>query len=342
MIRRNALFSSLLILAQIGCVSAQPAQQLKVTVLNDRGAPIEDTEVSVHFRPYKGEPEIVTRLTDENGYVQVTGNAPLPPHVFVRKEGFYESRLEKVGVITPQNAKSPLASKSLEMVLREVLSPRPLAAKDTELEIPVKDEWIGYDLELGEWVEPYGEGEHTDLLFRYSNEFLGYTVSDKKLEEIRAIMRKWSTKNGKEWTTEMERNSHGEWSGKLELKFPGEQEGILPVPMGSGYVPESLLHLPHNAEEAGYEPRMIWEQTMPSQRIDQRKGYFLRLRVRERNGQILEANYAKINEEVRFDPRGKVTFTYYFNPDVNDRNLEFNTNKNLLKNLDYGEQVKLP
>lgn len=342
MIKRSALFCSLLILAQVGCVYAQPAQQLKITVRDDRGAPIEDAEVSVHFRPYKGEPEIVTKPTDEGGYVEITGNAPLPPHVFVRKEGFYESRFEDVGVVTPANAKSALASKSLEVVLRKMLNPRPLAAKDTELEIPVKGEWLGYDLELGDWIKPHGKGERSDLLLRYENEFLGYTVSDAKLEEIRAIMKRWSTKNGKEWTTEMERNAHGKWSGKLELKFPGEKEGILPVPMGSGYAAESLLHLPHNAKEEGYKPRMVWEQTMPSERIDQRKGYFLRLRVRERNGQILEANYAKINEEVQFDPRGKVTFTYYFNPDVNDRNLEFDTDENLLTLESVGEQVRLP
>ena len=338
MIKRSALFCSLLILAQVGCVSAQPAQQLKITVRDDRGAPIEDAEVSVHFRPYKGEPEIVTKPTDEGGYVEITGNAPLPPHVFVRKEGFYESRLEKVGVVTPQNAKLPLATKSLEMVLREALDPRPLAAKDAELEIPVIGEWVGYDLERGEWLEPYGKGERTDLLFRYENDFLGYNISEEGLEKVRSRR----AKKGQPWTTEMEQNIYGNWSGKLELEFPGKKEGILPVPMGGGYVAESLLHLPHNAEEAGYKPRMIWEQTMPSQRIDQRKGYFLRLRVRERNGQILEANYAKINEEVQFDPRGKVTFTYYFNPDVNDRNLEFDTDKNLLTLESVGEQVRLP
>ena len=206
----------------------------------------------------------------------------------------------------------------------------------------MKDVWLAYDLEAVDWVEPHGKGEVPDLLFRYSNEFLGYIVSDAKLEEMRAMMKQWSTRNGKEWTEEMERNTHGKWSGKLELKFSEEHDGILHVPLGSGYVWESLLRMPHKANLEGYEPSHEWTQTMPTTPIDMRSGYFPRLRVKERNNQILEANYAKINEEIEFDPRGKIAFSYYFNPDVNDRNLEFDMSKNLLNLSAYSDQVRLP
>ena len=81
---------------------------------------------------------------------------------------------------------------------------------------------------------------------------------------------------------------------------------------------------------------------MPSKNIDLYQGYFLRVRVVKRDDEIIQANYAKINEEIHFDPRGIISFSYYFNPQINDRNLEFDTDKNLLKDLETTEQVKLP
>ena len=132
MIKQPMLLWGLLSLAQIGCVTAQPTQQLKVTVRNDQGAVVEEAEVSVQFSGYRGAPEVKTELTGEDGYVEITGEAPLPPNVVVHKEGYYESTLKKVGVVTPSNAKSLIASKSLNLVLRERINPRPLIAKRVE------------------------------------------------------------------------------------------------------------------------------------------------------------------------------------------------------------------
>jgi hypothetical protein len=43
-----------------------------------------------------------------------------------------------------------------------------------------------------------------------------------------------------------------------------------------------------------------------------------------------------------FDPRGRITFSYLFNPTANDRNLEFDPKKNLFKNLESGEEIQKP
>ena len=318
---------------------------LKATVSDDAGEPIEDATVKGLFRTTRGSGEkIEEALTDESGHASVTAATPFTTYLYVNKDGYYESHFDRIDTSDRNLAELSPRSRSLDVTLREVLSPVPLIAKRWEnAQIPVKDEWVGYDLELGEWVEPHGKGERVDILFRYSNEFLGYNVSDAKLEEIRSVMKKWAKQKGREWTEEMERDTHGHWSGKLEISFPAEEEGILTMTESNGYVAESAMRLPHLAPEEGYEGSIVWSDVR-SGKIMARNGdgYFLRVRVKERNDQILEANYAKIHEEIQFDPRGKVTLSYCFNPAVNDRNLEFDTDKNLLKNLDRGERVKMP
>lgn len=345
MIKQTVSFFSLLSLGLVGCVTAQPTQQLKVTVVDELSAPIEGAEVAVRFRDYRND-EVKTELTDEDGGVRISASAPLPPNITVNKEGYYESHLEKIDILTAENLGSPLVNKSVEIMLRRQLDARPLAARNLiEVQIPLKDEWVGYDLETGDWVEPHGKGENTDLLFRYSNEFLGYRLSEKKLEKLKKMK-----VDEPDWTEEKQKFFYGNWSGLLEINFPGEKEGIIAITESNGYLSESELRMPHLAPLDGYKNSFELEHTTNTARPAGSFGYFLRLRVRERNDQILEANYAKINlhqyggvnEGLRFDPRGKVSFSYYFNPDVNDRNLEFDPSKNLL-NLDpRGQEVRLP
>lgn len=39
--------------------------------------------------------------------------------------------------------------------------------------------------------------------------------------------------------------------------------------------------------------------------------------------------------DIHFDPRGKISFTYYFNPTANDRNLGFDPGKNFFTDLEW-------
>lgn len=97
------------------------------------------------------------------------------------------------------------------------------------------------------------------------------------------------------------------------------------------YWPHSELKLPHDAPESGYFPTRRYEADTRGPRKEKRDvGYFLRTRVKlDADGEIISAHYAKIYGDFRFDPRGAVSFTYYFNPVPNDRNLEFDPQRNL-------------
>lgn len=324
---------SLVCFAQISCATNPldgPLVTLKAMVSDEAGEPIEDAKVKGLFRTTSGSGEkVVEALTDESGRAAVTAATPFSAYLYINKEGYYQSEFKRIDVSEPPSyGELTPRTRFREVTLRQIINPVPLIAKRLEgVQIPLQNEWVGYDLELGDWVEPHGKGERSDVLFRYQNEFLGLRISEENLNRAREL----NSTGPIPWTEERERNLYGNWSGELEISFPSEEEGIVKVV--DEYLAHNELRLPHLALEEGYEPSKSWKGWMPSKMTDPHVGYFLRVRVRERNGQILEANYAKINEEIQFDPRGKVTLSYCFNPEVNDRNLEFNTDKNLLKSL---------
>ena len=117
------------------------------------------------------------------------------------------------------------------------------------------------------------------------------------------------------------------------------------------------MKMPHSALEGGY--RNLYrreEESYQDKNFLQNTGYFLKTRVAKEGDSIVSAHYAKIVTDISFDPRGSrwyakkdelksfatISFTYYFNPTPNDRNLEFDPGRNLFKDLDSTEQVHDP
>ena len=62
----------------------------------------------------------------------------------------------------------------------------------------------------------------------------------------------------------------------------------------------------------------------------------------DKDGKIISANYTKVVGDFSFRGTGGVTFTYYFNPTANDRNLEFDPTKNLFPATLPGADVSDP
>jgi hypothetical protein len=58
-------------------------------------------------------------------------------------------------------------------------------------------------------------------------------------------------------------------------------------------------------------------------------------------GEIISAHYAQIQGGLRWGLEGVLKFQYHFNPTPNNRNLEFDTSRNLLSVLP-GAKVEEP
>jgi hypothetical protein len=62
-----------------------------------------------------------------------------------------------------------------------------------------------------------------------------------------------------------------------------------------------------------------------------------------KDGGVVSANYAKVYGDFAFNPaRQKMSFSYYFNPVSNDRNLEFDPKRNLFPEDKPGANVRDP
>jgi hypothetical protein len=116
----------------------------------------------------------------------------------------------------------------------------------------------------------------------------------------------------------------------LSMSFPNPGDGIqeFTVPdaeKGSG------LRSAHAAPVDGYQSEVAQtEMTNP------KRNFYFRVRTKlDENGNVVSARYGKIYGDL-------AQFTYYLNPTINDRNVEFDPKQNLLKNLKSNEGVESP
>jgi len=120
----------------------------------------------------------------------------------------------------------------------------------------------------------------------------------------------------------------------LTISVPGEDGGLLVE--AENFLPNSELTMPPEAPEDGYEESVTLKVHPPHSTgtfpAGDEAGLFVRTRVEKENGEIVSAHYSKIVGGITLHA-GHTTldFTYYFNPEPNERNLEFDPESNLAK-----------
>jgi hypothetical protein len=308
------VFPFLTIIAFLGFFSAgcEPAAKITVRTVDDSQRPVPDVTVTMSFE-HNRNPNRRTRIkgvTDTNG--EFTGMSKTSGHVNfgARKAGFYttlgkpwDGGQEQGGRLRPWNP-------TITLIMRQIINPIPLAAAKPTLTTTNLVDSAGFDLLAGDWVKPNGRGTNTDLLF--------------------------------EWNCIWRANDNRE--GGMILKFPNSNDGVVPQPYSVG----SELLLPHQAPLGGYEskPRTWRDDFAPGKRSysdgrDKRTSvsYFFRVRtLTNEAGEVVSALYGKTDGEFFFHGVGDdgtgLEFTYYINPEPNNRNLEFDGKTNLFDRRD--------
>jgi len=328
----NRRFAALFIMAVLSfnCVAyGQTQHDLTLRVTDDTGQPLRGAQATVKFLRI-GNEMINRGITDENG--EFSAHTDLSVGTFLRaeKSGYYSAQMDNTG-----NFYIPPGTATISFVLPRVLQPAPLHVLRLDyLQLPAQSDWVGYDLEVADWLAPHGKGKIPDIRFRYRREFDGWKMSEEKMASVR--------QGNRDSTEEELRFFYGKWSGELEVSFPNPKEGVAEEFDRYWYYNE--LRLPHMAPEDGYKPSLRYQaNTYEPRKPERLVGYFLRTRVRlNESGEIVSANYAKIYGDIRFDPRGSVSFWYYYNPRGNDRNLEFDPERNLFPRTMSGTNVMNP
>jgi len=257
-----ALVSATAFLAMADSV---PPWSATVSVIDEQGRPLSEAtvEISYYVKPASEQStagESVHGVTGTNGVFTAshtdTGSVGLGFRA--SKPGYYSSslgqqlyepgQLDNRSVATSRNI-------AVTMTLRKVGEPIPLYAKRVETKVPREDSQVGYDLMQGDWVEPFGSGKSSDVLF---------TVHRKVLN-VR------------------------EYNAEVELTFPNKGDGIAVWPVANRI--DSEFRTERIAPESGYETNRLWRYTNLSG-PEQVAGYFLRVRtVLDANGNVTKALY---------------------------------------------------
>ncbi|MHB8881739.1 MAG: hypothetical protein ACYC69_09585 [Thermodesulfovibrionales bacterium] len=296
-----------------------PKAKVTLKVVDENGLPIKGAKAGVGFESVhafkRGINDVgISGLTNEDGIFTASHDTMGYIGYGAEMKGYYLSRSE-YRFTKKESGKWQPWNPEIKVVMRKIEKPVPMYARQTgsvkpDIEIPVINKEVGFDLMECDWISPYGKGKHADFIFRLEKTF----------------------------------KSRDDFNSKLFVTFPNKFDGIQVVK--ESLKGGSMFKLPRYAPEDGYLKEIAHSKVgkgmgAPTDDYGADNNYIFRVRSEEKDGKLLRAMYGKINGEIRFDPMNSKTayiiFKYFLNPDYT-RNLEFGDN--LFKNLKSMEQVR--
>lgn len=294
-----------------GCVIAQelmiPAVPITVEahVRDPEGSPVEDATVYLTLPRYRlgdKNQESIAK-TDKGGVATVSGIAQQDYILSATKPGYYRTQGPHRDINDEKSLQQYTSGvQKIELELRPVRNPIVGISKTVDrLKLPAFDTPLGFDLEAGDWIAPYGKGKISDFIFTVGGSF----------------------------------KSLNDYDQSLALSFSNQGDGIMlfkhPRHLGSA------LKWPYEAPLSGYESQRIWQKTFDGKKRTSNfdnsgeMNYLFRVRTElDEHGNVRRAMYGVISNEVVIggnDEIGRnVSFTYALNPDWT-RNLEFDPAK---------------
>jgi hypothetical protein len=189
----------------------------------------------------------------------------------------------------------------IDLELRPIRNPIGGISNAVRIKLPAFDRALGFDLEAGDWVAPFGNGTVSNLIFTVGGYFKGLNDYDQS----------------------------------LTLTFTNPGDGIMLTKIAPRV--GSTFKFPYEAPLNGYEPRRVWTKTFNGKteatNIDGsgETNYIFRVRTElDEKGNVRRALYGVIAGEVIIGGNNEigrnVSFTYALNPDWT-RNIEFDPAK---------------
>lgn len=251
--------------------------------------------------------DFVDELTDTNGLVAAEGRTVGDMSFFLSKDGFYKTEGRNWFYTKAnrhvQNGRWQPWNPTNTVILKEKRNPIPMYAMFARAAIPVQDQPIGFDMEVGDWVAPFGKGKIPDLQITYSAKIEGMLTYSNRLVIA-----------GNQPGDGFQRHEKESWSD-----FVSAYEAPL-----DGYLPEVVLTVERTTH-----------QIIKRELLGDSEYLFVRTRTTlDPDGNVSSAQYAKIYGPIKYgdDEKGGglVYLTYFLNPTPNDRNMEFEPTRNLL------------
>jgi hypothetical protein len=328
---KNKRLLLLLILSAL-CLSnllADPEAKITFHIITDEGKPLVDFPYqagsSLTHPAHLGSLDNtvnVSGITDKNGDVSLTlssATGEIYSGTRYGMKGYYAAGIKYQFTNSAGDKWQPW-NPTLELVVKPIINPIPMYACNVGLlgqglQIPVKNAPVGFDLEANDWVVPYGKGTTADFIF---------TMTEK------VPFVKYNQPFDLTWT----------------ISFSNKGDGIQAVKSPSN--PGNFVRMLCNAPQSGYGPTLVQELARNGAKAlngdsGEDQNYFFRVRsVLDERGNVKSALYGKILGTIRYWGDSNIHFTYYLNPNPNDRNMESDPSKNLFQNLPDDQQVHAP
>ena len=288
---------------------------LEVEVKDECGVPVTNAHLLVSTQKRlglglgsrKSDYQVSEGYVDRMGIVKHSFHCPSGDCVFwIEAEGFYPTIRMPVHykiIESKLNLQVSLAEnhKHINVKLRKIIDPQPMFAIGSGQFFSVEDDVFsrGFDLKVGDWVRPFGKGEVSD-----------FTI-DKNSSMSNGILRIHSV-------LRIDGNGNGAYVENIDKSSEFK----------SCYkADDSRLMKKEFVFEAVKFPNYTYKATPPIVSSDE----YMVLRTRsiyDGKGNLISCNFSKIFGEVKIHC-GFSCLSSAFNPNSQDRNIEFDTSRNL-------------
>jgi hypothetical protein len=317
------MMSTGVLFTQTSCAAMKfPEGKLSVQVVDDAGTVITNAKATAYF--YEASSFSREYVSDTNGIFTVQGRCDRGIGGRVEKEGYYGSGFGYAW--GPDDLNKVLRrfepwNPTIEVVMKEIRNPVGMKYLTgwKRPKIPEYDKPIGFDLEKGDWVSPFGLGVHSDFIF-----------TAKKIPDV--IL-----------GTTLELSFSNEFDGIMEFPFDPKERSWFKWPYEAplvGYINNWSRYRKSFEYEIDYaklypndpywKNKPIHKGTKHESNLkdDTAINYIFRVRsVVDENENLVKACYGKIQGEIKV-ARDTIHLSYWFNPHWT-RNLEDDPERNV-------------
>jgi hypothetical protein len=291
----------------------RPRAQITFVVKDDFGKPVRNVDVTMstfhHWVPSSGFGKDIRERykskTDDNGKAILSGESLKGEFTYgaYAQSGYYYNGRLAHRFVEKKNGRWEPWNPTIEIIYKPILNPIPyIGGESYEIVIPKKEEPIGFDFFINDWVPPYGKGQQSDIFFTL-------------IEKTRYV------------------SVYAPHDSRLLITFPNKGDGIqscfAPV-LNAGDMP-----MPRYAPESAYEDKLELKSGRDEKgfiKLRNDQNYFFRIRTElDAKGKVQKAYYGKIIGNILFWHHRRMELKYELNPNPNDINMEFDKTKNLLK-----------
>ena len=311
----STVFSIALCFSTSACSQNYGKARCVVRVLDEEQKPIGDADVTVSYRrlktmnPWDGYDVLFVKgKSDKNGLFEAERRGLAHVGIAAKKRGYYQS-VAKYEFQERMAGKWQPWAPTITLRLRRKIDPIPMYARKCWSVLPSSGP-VGYDLLAGDWVEPAGKGEVSDLVFTLERDYRNANHFDVRLT--------------------------------IEAAGPGNGFAVVKP---EDLIPESKLKVPHTAYPAGYNTSIVLRRAAGAGEVvdtiepDAQNFLFRTRSETDEEGKVVKGLYGKMKYLkwwIHYLKTARLRFDYYVNP-TGSRNIEFG--RNLFTDLEVRERL---